>query len=87
MKTPHFLLFALLSSTAFPAYAYLDPGTGSLIIQGVIGAFALAAATVTGWWYKVKSFFVKNNEESADDNSDPIGQEKVPGTIEQEKKD
>lgn len=87
MKTSHFLLFAMLSSTAFPAYAYLDPGTGSLIIQGIIGAFALAAATVTGWWYKVRSFFVKNNEEQASDHSDTVEQEETSCAVEQEKKD
>ena len=87
MQTPHFLLLVLLSSTAFPAYAYLDPGTGSLIIQGIIGAFALAAATVTGWWDKVKSFLVKNNEEPASDHSDTMEQEETSCTEEQEKKD
>ena len=87
MKAHHLLLFVLLSGTAFPAYAYLDPGTGSLIIQGIIGAFALAAATVTGWWYKVKSFFMKNNEEPASDHSDPVEQEETSCTVEQEIKD
>ena len=87
MQTPQFLLFVMLSSTAFPAYAYLDPGTGSLIIQGIIGAFALAAATVTGWWDKVKTFLVKNNEGPASDHSDTVEQEEAPCTVEQEKKD
>jgi len=35
----HFLLFVCL--LAFPgiAYAYIDPGTGSLLLQGLIAAF------------------------------------------------
>lgn len=33
------LLIALLAS-AFPAYAYLDPVTGSLVIQGLIALIA-----------------------------------------------
>ena len=31
-------LFVLYASMASPAYAYLDPATGSIIIQAVIGA-------------------------------------------------
>ena len=36
---------------------YIDPGTGSLILQGLIGAFAVAAVTLRGYWYRVKAFF------------------------------
>ena len=37
------------------AYAYLDPGTGSLIIQMVAGAFLAAGMTIKLWWGHVKS--------------------------------
>jgi len=40
-----------------PAYAYLDPGTGSMIIQIVVGAFIAAAAATRFYWEKIKSFF------------------------------
>ena len=33
-------LFALLISFSSPAYAYLDPATGSIIVQSVIAAVA-----------------------------------------------
>ena len=33
-------LFALLISISSPAYAYLDPATGSIIVQSVIAAVA-----------------------------------------------
>lgn len=46
-------LFALIVT---PAYAYLDPGTGSIIIQSVIGAFAVGAASISLFWQRVKSF-------------------------------
>ena len=39
------------------AAAYLDPGTGSIIVQGAIAAIAAAAFTLKLYWYKVKSFF------------------------------
>jgi hypothetical protein len=34
------------------AFAYLDPGTGSLIIQLVIGAFLGVLLTAKLWWRK-----------------------------------
>jgi hypothetical protein len=47
----------LLSVLAFqsPAHAYIDPGTGSLIIQGLIAAFVGAAFALKNFYYtKVK---------------------------------
>jgi hypothetical protein len=40
-----------------PAYAYIDPGSGSLILQALIGAFAVGAGAATGYWRKAKTFF------------------------------
>ena len=38
-------------------YAYLDPGTGSIIIQAILGFIAAAGATITVYWKKFKEFF------------------------------
>lgn len=55
MKSIHYLLGALLFLVmARPAHAYLDPGTGSMVFQAVIGIFLGAAATGKLWWSKVK---------------------------------
>ncbi len=35
-------LFVLYASLSAPAYAYLDPATGSIILQAVIGAVGTA---------------------------------------------
>jgi hypothetical protein len=38
-----------------PAHAYIDPGTGSLILQGLIAAFVGAAFALKNFYYtKVK---------------------------------
>ena len=42
---------------AGPAYAYLDPGTGSMIVQAVIGAFAAVGVTLGIFRKKIASFF------------------------------
>ena len=42
-----------------PALAYIDPGTGSIILQALLGAIAAIGATVTLYINKIKNFFSK----------------------------
>ena len=53
------------------AYAYLDPGTGSFILQAIIGFLAALSAGFLYYWTKVKNFFLKlfkknNNDKKTD---------------------
>ena len=52
------LIVGLISYTS-PAYAYLDPGTGSMLLQGLIAGLAVFISVLSIYWQKVKSFFVK----------------------------
>jgi hypothetical protein len=45
------------------ALAYLDPGTGSIIIQGVIAAGLSAIFVIKTYWFKFSSFFKKKKNE------------------------
>ena len=61
-----YLVTSILFSLTVPAHAYLDPGTGSLILQAILGFIAASIATLSFYWNKVK-FFVnrlikKNNK-------------------------
>jgi hypothetical protein len=38
------------------AHAYLDPGTGSYILQIVIGSLLAAAFTIKAFWHRIKAF-------------------------------
>lgn len=49
------MVYLMLPQTA---YSYLDPGTGSYIIQIVLAAFVGAAFTLKIYWAKIKIFFV-----------------------------
>ena len=55
-KTIFFLFFFFFTSSA---HAYLDPGTGSIILQAIVGAFAAFFSTLYIFWEKVKIFFRK----------------------------
>lgn len=54
---PAFLWFFLLS---LPAQAYLDPGTGSMVLQMIIGGVLAVGYTVKVYWKRIRGFFRKN---------------------------
>ena len=47
----------VLSTWTLPVYAYLDPGTGSMLIQGIIGAVAAVGVALKLYWHKIKLMF------------------------------
>ena len=40
-------------------FAYLDPGTGSIILQAILGAIAAGFSYCVFYWNKVKNFFLR----------------------------
>ncbi len=60
-----FCLIFFFASIA-PAHAYLDPGSGSLILQIVIGAVATFFFAVRNYWLKIKTFFIRKGEKPSD---------------------
>lgn len=54
----------ILGFFPLPAAAYLDPGTGSIILQGAIAGIAVAWFTIKIYWYKLASLFGKKPPES-----------------------
>ncbi len=64
----------LLSSHA---HAYLDPGTGSAIIQGVLAAFAALAVTAKLYWHRLLKLLGlrKPEKKSSDGNGNSESKE------------
>ena len=54
-----FLTFFIFLLNYNYAFAYLDPGTGSIILQAILGAIAAGLTFFTNFWQKVKNFFKK----------------------------
>ena len=52
-----FAVFIFLGSSATPAYAYLDPGTGTIILQGLIAAVGAVMGFLYYYLDKIKQFF------------------------------
>lgn len=55
-------LFLLFLSITTPAHGYIDAGTGSLIIQGVLAAVAAVVVVAKLYWYRILRFFGVSKE-------------------------
>lgn len=58
----HGIVALALISVSSPAWAYLDPGTGSMIISAIVGLFATVGLAVKTYWYKIKAFFRRDSQ-------------------------
>lgn len=65
-----FLVCAALSLSVTPAHAYLDPGTGSIILQSVIGGAVVAGSFVSIYWSKLKAFLSRKKTDASDEKGE-----------------
>jgi len=61
-------LFYLISPQK--AYAYLDPGTGSYILQLIIATALGAAFAIKVYWKKIKTFFANRSSKRPREGED-----------------
>lgn len=67
-----FVVFIVLYLFIIPknSYAYLDPGTGSYLLQIIAAILFAGLFFIKSWWSKVKGIFLKiiakNDEEESD---------------------
>ncbi len=57
------LMLAIAGFTQ-PAFAYLDPSTGGMIISAILGLFATIGLALKTYWYKIKNFFGDSKAEA-----------------------
>ena len=53
------LSFIYLLCSISNSHAYLDPGTGGIIVTAILGFIAAATATIAVYWIKFKSIINK----------------------------
>ena len=51
--------------------AYLDPGTGSLILQALVAALAGAIVVITSYWQKIRALFRRSSRDSEPSDNAP----------------
>jgi len=67
-------VFIFLSAES--AHAYLDPGTGSMILQGVIAAFAIVSVVCKIYWNRLLRLFGLRKDKPAEGGKDD-GEQKI----------
>jgi hypothetical protein len=53
------IFLAVLLAWVAPAHAYLDPATGSILLQGLIAGVAGLAVVLRLYWQRIKALFRK----------------------------
>jgi membrane associated rhomboid family serine protease len=63
-------IFLFVSHIQGDLHAYLDPGTGSLAIQLLLGGIVAGLATARLYWQRMKTFFLRRRA-AGDGSSEP----------------
>lgn len=63
----------LYGLTTTPAHAYLDPATGSIILQVLLGGVAGMALVAKLYWHRLLTFFRIRSDEPHHDHVDVSG--------------
>ena len=69
MKSWYWILAILLLSSAQPAFAYLDPGTGSMLLQVILGGIAAVGVALKLFWHKIRIAVGMSKKPAAEDES------------------
>lgn len=56
-------MFLFVSHLSGGLKAYLDPGTGSMALQLVMGGIVAVLATLRLYWDRMKTFFTRKNSQ------------------------
>lgn len=56
------LFFVVCITFSSNVNAYIDPGTGSLLVQGLIAGVAAGIYAIKQYWYNLKKFFTKTED-------------------------
>jgi len=62
------LVVLALSLWARPAHAYIDPGTGSFVVQGIIAAVVGGAFAIKVFWHRIISAITGKSATDDDDD-------------------
>ena len=61
-------VICIISVTAQHAFAYLDPASGSMILQGILAGIAAVGVSIGIFWQRIKSFLSRRKK--AEDPTD-----------------
>lgn len=65
----NFVIFVLVVLIAPNAMAYLDPGTGSMMLQVILGGIAAIGVALKLFWYRIIAFLGFGKKSAGKDES------------------
>jgi len=69
MKMQYWVLGLLLLASAPSAFAYLDPGTGSMLLQVILGGIAAVGVALKLFWHKIRVALGMSKKSAAEDEA------------------
>ena len=63
------VITVLLLMMLTDAVAYLDPGTGSMLLQVILGGIAAVGVAIKLYWHKLRVAFGVGKKEDSEDES------------------
>ena len=69
MKSWHWLLAIVLLTAVEPLHAYLDPGTGSMLLQVILGGMAAMGVALKLFWHRIRIALGFSKKRAAGDGS------------------
>jgi hypothetical protein len=66
-----YLLILAMMALSPPAWAYLDPGTGSMLLQVVLGGIAAVGVAIKLGWHRIRAALGFSRKPVQDDEQDP----------------
>lgn len=69
MKFRHWLLAIVLLTAVEPLYAYLDPGTGSMLLQVILGGVAAIGVALKLFWHRIRIALGFSRKSAVEDDS------------------
>jgi hypothetical protein len=70
MKPWLWIVLLVCCIAAEPAFAYLDPGTGSMLLQVILGGVAAVGVALKLFWHKIRVALGFSKKSAAPDESD-----------------
>ena len=69
MKSLQWFVAVLLILSAGPVSAYLDPGTGSMLLQVILGGIAAVGVAIKLFWHKIRVAIGLSKKPGAEDET------------------
>ena len=63
------IVFCILLTMSINAEAYLDPGTGSMMLQVILGGIAAIGVAIELYWHKLVAIFRPRRKKETEDES------------------